>query len=98
MDSLMTARPRISYDTTDVDLARLVEALAWQVQSTGIELLSVEREGATDLVVEIDETRAEEPLCPGAFVRVVRRLSRQLLNEVWEGRILHTSHGLKRAA
>jgi len=98
MPSLMMERPKVGYDTTDADLVKLVEALAWQVQSTGIELISVQRSGATSLVVEIDETRTEEPLCPGAFGRVVRRLSHQLLNQVWEGRILNTSQGLKQVA
>lgn len=76
-----------AYDTTDSALRAMAEALLKQVEGTGIRLLAICREGAT-LEAIVDDGQADEPLCPMAFARVVRKLSHALLGEVWEGRLL----------
>lgn len=75
----------VAYDCTDAALGTLAEALLKQAAGSGVDLLSLQREGTT-LVAHINEDAAYEPLCPAAFSRVVRRLSQQFLGEVWEGR------------
>lgn len=77
----------VAYDTADSCLSIMAEALRRQVEGTGIDLLSLHREGST-LTARINDAEAEEPLCPAAFDRVVRRLSYQLLGEVWSGRVI----------
>jgi predicted glycoside hydrolase/deacetylase ChbG (UPF0249 family) len=80
----LTLSPGIAYNTEDGALRTVAEALERQVAGTGIDILSLYREGET-LVAVVDESRAEEPLCPAAFHRVVRQLSYQLVGEVWDG-------------
>ncbi|HYF91438.1 MAG TPA: hypothetical protein VD969_04250 [Symbiobacteriaceae bacterium] len=81
-----TAMPGVAYDLTDCALSTMARALLGQFDGTGIDLISLGRTGDT-LVARIDEAAAEEPLCPLAFDRVVRKLSWQLLGQVWTGRI-----------
>lgn len=80
-----TTVPGVAYDCADNALGTLAGALLKQVAGTGIDLLSLRRQGST-LVAIVNEDQADEPLCPAAFNRVVRRLSHQYLGEVWEGR------------
>lgn len=80
----LTISPGIAYNTADGALRTVAEALERQVAGTGIDILSLHRKGET-LVAVVDESQAVEPLCPAAFHRVVRRLSYQLVGEVWDG-------------
>lgn len=83
----LTVTPGVAYDTADPKLAAMAGALLEQVEGTGIDLLCLRREGET-LFAQVDDSQAEEPLCPAAFHRVVRRLSHDLLGEVWDGRLV----------
>ncbi len=60
--------------------------LADRMEPVGIALLDLRLEGET-LIATIDESEAEEPLCPNAFHRVVRELTYRLCGQVWETRI-----------
>lgn len=73
------------YDTTDSALGLVAGALLEPLTAAGIDLLAVRREGGT-LLAQVDESQAEEPLCPAAFNRVVRQLSHRLLGQVWNGK------------
>lgn len=79
--------PGTAHNTSDRSLSILAEALLRQMAGTGVDLLSVERHG-TRLVAEVDDSEAEEPLCPAAFRRVVRKLSYDLLGEAWDGELM----------
>jgi hypothetical protein len=79
-------RPGVAHDTTDAPLRVVVAALLERLEGTGALLVAAERAGST-LVVSIDETEADEPLCPAAVTRVVRRLSYDLLGETWEAEL-----------
>lgn len=76
----------VAYDITDNALGVMAEALLKLVRGTGINLLSLRRDGDT-LVAEVNDAQAGEPLCPAAFHRVVRKLSCDLLGQVWNGRL-----------
>ena len=78
--------PGVAYDLTDAALGTMARALLAQFEGTGIDLLSLHREGDA-LAANINEDLAEEPLCPMAFDRVVRKLSWTLLGQVWTGRL-----------
>ncbi|HWI53668.1 MAG TPA: hypothetical protein VNT01_16145 [Symbiobacteriaceae bacterium] len=78
------AMPGVAYDLTDAALGTMARALLKQFDGTGIDLLSLEREGDA-LVAAINEDLADEPLCPMAFDRVVRKLSWDMLGQVWTG-------------
>ncbi|HWI62743.1 MAG TPA: hypothetical protein VNT75_12935 [Symbiobacteriaceae bacterium] len=80
------AMPGVAYDLTDSALGTMATALLKQFAGTGIDLLSLHREGDA-LVARINEDLADEPLCPMAFDRVVRKLSWSLLGQVWTGRL-----------
>ncbi|HYF76900.1 MAG TPA: hypothetical protein VD973_07205 [Symbiobacteriaceae bacterium] len=80
------AVPGVAYDLTDPALDTMAQALLQQFAGTGLDLRSLRREDAT-LVADVDETHADEPLCPAAFNRVVHRLSYNLLGQVWEGKL-----------
>lgn len=74
-----------AYDTTDTALGLVAGTLQERLSAAGCDLLAVRREG-TALSAHVDESRAEEPLCPAAFNRAVRQVAYQFLGEVWEGR------------
>lgn len=78
-----------AYDRSDRRLAAMAQALLERCASAGYDLLALRREGSS-LTVSINEDRADEPLCPRAFDRVVRDLSWRLLGEVWEGKLVVT--------
>lgn len=83
MNMLMTTVGAV-YDTTDSALHVMADALLKRVEGTGINLLVLRREGTT-LEATVDDSQADEPLCPMAFAGVVRKLSYDLLGEVWDG-------------
>ncbi len=76
----------VSYDTADSALRTMAEALLERVRGTGIDLLALHLDGDT-LVASVDDSEAEEPLSPLAFHQVVRKLSYELLGQVWNGRL-----------
>lgn len=78
--------PGIAHDTTDIRLTVLAEALLEKVEGTGIDILSLAFAGDA-LVATVDDTAAEEPLCPAAFGRLVRRLSFDLLGDAPQLRV-----------
>lgn len=78
--------PGVRYDTTTPGLATVAEALLKRVQAADADLLALDLEGDT-LVARVDDARADEPLCPAAFNRIVRQLSYDLLGQVWTGRL-----------
>ena len=80
------AMPGVAYDLTDAALSTMARALLDQFKGTGIDLVSLHRTGDA-LAARINEAMADEPLCPMAFDRVVRKLSWQLLGQVWTGRL-----------
>lgn len=76
--------PGVAYDITDTALATLAGALQERIAAVGADLISLDRHGAR-LTACVDDRGADEPLCPNAFHRVVRRLSYELLCEAWDG-------------
>jgi hypothetical protein len=74
-----------AYDTSDSALGLVAGALLEPLAAVGIDLLAVRREGST-LLATVDESQAEEVLCPAAFNRVVRQLSHRLLGQVWDAK------------
>lgn len=84
--------PGVAYDTTDSALSVMAGALLRQMEGTGIDLLALRRDGTT-LIAEVSDDLADEPLCPAAFHRVVRRLSHDRLGEVWDGEFVVADTG-----
>lgn len=80
------AMPGVAYDLTDAALGTMARALLKQFEGTGIDLLSLQRD-ENELVARINEDTADEPLCPMAFDRVVRKLAWDTLGQVWTGRL-----------
>lgn len=78
--------PSAAYDTSDPRLAILAEALLPRIAAVGANLSSLRWENNV-LVAQVNDDQAEEPVCPGAFARMVRQLSYTLLGEVVEGRL-----------
>lgn len=76
----------IGCDQTNPVLVRMAEDLSERLGSVGIDLQALWLEGET-LVARIDESQAEEPLCPVAFQSVVRNLSYTLAGQVWSARM-----------
>lgn len=73
----------IAHDSSDIRLAALAEALLEQVEGTGIDILTLEF-ASEGLVALVDDSGSEEPVCPAAFGRLVRRLSFDLLGDPLE--------------
>jgi hypothetical protein len=82
----LDVRAGVACDVTNPVLVRLAGDLSERLESVGIDLQALWLEGET-LVARIDESQAEEPLCPFAFQGVVRKLAYALTGEVWNARI-----------
>lgn len=82
----LTVTARVACDMTNPALVRMARELAGRLGPVGIDLLALHLTNET-LVARLDESKAEEPLCPNAFRRVVRDLSYRLYGRVFEGRI-----------
>lgn len=82
----LTVTAGVACDMTNPALVRMARELAGRLGPAGIDLRALHLTEET-LVARIDESKAEEPLCPNAFRRVVRDLSYRLYGRVFEGRI-----------
>lgn len=74
----LTSIAGIAHDSSNPLLSALAEALQETAEGTGVDILSLEFAGEF-LVATVDDAAAEEPLCPAAFGRLVRRLAFDLL-------------------
>ncbi|MFZ5827345.1 MAG: hypothetical protein ACOY94_23850 [Bacillota bacterium] len=86
----LTVTAGVACDMTNPALVRMAHELAGRLEPVGIDLQALHLAGET-LIARIDESKAEEPLCPNAFRRVVRDLSYRLYGRVFEGRILEAA-------
>jgi hypothetical protein len=85
-----TVTAGFAYDPSDLALGQVAWALQGRLSRVDVDLLAVRREGST-LIACIDESRAELPLSPGDFHRVVREIAWENLHEVWDGRFTAAS-------
>lgn len=76
----------VACDPTHPVLTRIAGELSERLGSVGIDLQALWLDGES-LVAQIDESQAEEPLCPFAFQGLVRKLSYQYTGQVWDARI-----------
>jgi hypothetical protein len=74
-------------DETDRDLVLVGHDLLARAEAAGVQVLALHREGAR-LHVLLDDSRAEEPLSPGALQSAIRQISWHRLGQVWDA-VLH---------